>query len=295
MAQHERKRNVKARKRDLTKDSFALTDIDIKSLPTGGLGYPDNAKIKFRTYTFGEIKRSSTSSKDIIGSLKLAMRCLTVSNLERENISIMDMFYIGLIIKASSLGGEKFELPYICPHCQTQGKKVLTQNNIDFRELDERIQELPIEAEIAGRILKFAPMTVKEFIDLYSGSYDQILVDNKPDTIGSYAMLCKSLGFKEAYDLFNNITDAEDMEVLEEIDKSLMHNLEPVKVKCENLKCGMSISVQMEGKEALLRTFRSGEKLNRPRIFFGPSSKHKPDEFIPNGVSDSDSVEQTLN
>ena len=253
--------------------------LDINKLPSRGLAYPEGARLKYLTYTFGEVQEASTSNWDIVDSVKLALKGIICEGFDKYQLTVLDVFYIGILRKVSSMNELKFEMPYICRGCMKRTKGVFTQNDIEFRDIDEAVKKLPIKAEIGGKQLDFSPMTVKEFLDIQSGRYANIIgKKDEMNKMAIYATMIKNLPFKEAYELLITNRNNDDNEVLEEIDRLLLHDMKPLITTCQEevidmdgnkSKCGFENALKLEGREALLRPFREGKRPVRDRIWLG--------------------------
>ena len=254
-------------------------ELDVTKLPSRGLSYPTGAKVKYRTYMFGEIRKASTSTVGIEASLKLAMKGITAS-FGVKNLTIMDGLYIGILRKISSLNGLQFEVPYVCATCGKTDKGKFTQNDIKFNDIPDEVTELPICCEIDGKELQFKPMTVGDYLTMKAGTYDSIFRDEKLDKVAAHAICIKNMNFKEAYDLLYDLADTEDMEVITEIDKLLAHDIKPLDAICKNeidgKVCGGKNSLKLEGREALISPFRNAEGATGTRIRFGVTSESEP-------------------
>ena len=255
--------------------------LDIKKLPSRGVPYPPSSTLKYKTYTFGEVQEASTSNWDIVDSIKLALKGIEAGGgLDKYQLTLLDVLYIGILRKVSSMNELRFEMPYICRGCMKQTKAIFTEKDIEFRDLSHEIESLPIEADIAGKVLQFSPMTVKEFLDLHSGRYKNV-IGGKVDKISIYATMIKNLKFEEAYQLLKTNRNNDDNEVLEEIDRLLLHDMKPLIATCseevenedgEKSKCGFQNALKLEGREALIRPFREGKRSARDRVRLGTKS-----------------------
>jgi hypothetical protein len=268
-----------------------LIKIPFEKLPSKGLPYPENAVIEYRTYTFGETKMESASSGSAVRAVKRALNCITTTGMERGKLTILDLFYLGVLIKMSSEGASEFTMPYICWKCGHEDVHKFSQGDLDFKDIDESVESLPLKVIMNdGQELHFSPMTAQQYIDLYSGKLNAVFPKNKPDGVAPVATLIKNLPYKKAYDYLNGITDAEDRELVNDIDKMLMHEIKPLTLKCSNTLendsvCNAELSLKLEGKEALLKPFRGRESSNKSRIFYGNAPKHNTTNTIEDGVS----------
>lgn len=279
-------------------NELPLKLIPVDKLPSRGLAYPEGVKIEYRTYTFGETKMESASSGSSIRAVKRALNCITTTGMERGKLTVLDLFYLGVLIKMSSEGASEFVMPYMCWKCGYEGEHKFSQGDLDFKDMDESIESLPMKVEMSdGKILEFAPMTVDQYIDLYSGKFNECFPKKKPDDVAPVATLVKNLGgYANAYKYLTNMTDAEDGELVNEIDKMLMHQIKPLTLKCSNTLenesvCNAELFLKLEGKEALLKPFHGRETSIKSRIFYGNAPQHNTKRVRPHGVSTGSGAE----
>lgn len=253
-------------------------EVAVSKLPSRGIPYPESATLKYQTYTFGEVKKASTSQLGLVDSLELVLSGITAS-FDTDKLTLSDALYLGVLRKISSMGGVAFEMPFVCKKCKKQSKSRFDQNMLEFADLDADVTELPLAATLAGKEMEFAPITVREFIDLKKGKYGELLENGKPDTMAMYALLCKNLKFKDAFKILNTeLKDPNEMEVMDELDTLLAHSLKPLKAECkekgeDKKSCGYINFIKLEGREALLRPFRVGKGSARSRIRIGKASE----------------------
>lgn len=256
--------------------SIPEIELEVTSLPSRGLTYPKGAKLKYRTYTFGEIRKASTSTLRMESSIQLALDGVTAS-FNTKDLTLMDCLYIGILRKVSSLNGMQFEVPFQCTKCNEVAKNHFSQNDISFRDIPEEVTELPIVTTISGQELHFSPMTVGDYLTLKSGTHDGILKEGKVDRVSTQAISIKNMSFHKSYELLYSVTDLEEIEILTEVDKLLLHDIKPLNGVCNNKVegkvCGEHNNIKLEGREALLTPFRSSEGSTRTRIRFGTTPK----------------------
>jgi hypothetical protein len=261
-----------------------LPEIEVKleSLPSRGVPYPKGASIAYMTYSFGEVKKASLSNMGLVQSLKLAMAGVKTVGMDKQQLTIVDALYIGLLRKISSMGGMEFEIPYRCHQCGGRNKARFKHTDMEFEDLKEEVTQLPIEADIDGDTFEFSPITVKQYLDIQSGRYQKILKNGEMDSVAVYAAQVRNFDFEETYERFYSLRDPEDIEVLQEVDILLHHDIKPLETKCtvkhkdnngNEETCGALNLVKLEGREALLLPFRDGEKTVRNRIRIGSSSE----------------------
>ena len=131
------------------KDSKFIPDIeiDVSKLPSRGLSYPKNAKVKYRTYMHGEIRKASTSTLGIENSLKNAIDGIDAS-FGVNNLTLMDAIYISILRKVSTLNSMKFEVPFMCSKCSSMGKGRFSHTDIEFNDVNKDVESLPLYVTI---------------------------------------------------------------------------------------------------------------------------------------------------
>jgi len=251
-------------------------EVDPKKLPSRGLAYPPSAKISYRTYSHGEIRVVSTSTVGIDNSLKNALSGITTS-FGNDSLTLQDAVYISIMRKISTLNTMKFEVPFACSKCSEPDKKLFSEKDIEFEDISNEIESLPLEIEIQGKTLSISPMTVREFRDLKNGKYNAIIVGGEIDKVSAQAVMVKNLPFKESYELLYGVKDPEDMDLLDYLDKALYHDMKPLKATCRNeikgVKCNTTNYIKLGGRDALISPFRESEGTPRARIRFKSASK----------------------
>jgi len=278
-------------------NELPLTEVKLENLPSRGLPYPENTRIEYRTYTFGEIKMESASSGSSVRAVKRALDCITATGMRKGDLTILDLFYLGVLIKMSSEGASEFTIPYICWKCGYEGQHKFSQGDLDFKDIDSSVESLPIKVIMKDdKELHFSPMTAQQYIDLYSGKYNECFKNKKPDGVAPVATLIKNMGYNQAYSYLSRITDPEDRELVNEIDKMLMHQIKPLTFKCSNTLenesvCNAELSLKLEGKEALLKPFHGREASIKSRIFYGNAPSHNTTTTSEDGVSSGSGTE----
>lgn len=263
-------------KEELKADFIPEIEVDPKNLPSRGLSYPANAKISYRTYMHGEVRKVSTSSLGIENSLNIAMSGIKAS-FGTDRLTLQDAVYIAIMRKVSTLNSMEFEVPYVCSKCKTTVSARFKHTDINFNDIDKRVESLPMFIELSGEEFQISPMTVKGYLDLKSGLYDGIIKGEGIDKVAVQAISVTNMDFKKAYDHLYALRDAEDIEVLEEIDKLVYHDLKPLETICRNpvneKVCGTKNFIKLEGREALISPFRKPSKLVGTRIRFSSTPK----------------------
>lgn len=252
--------------------------VEAKDLPSRGLGYPDGLVIRYRSYSFGEIKKVSTTNDiDLPQIIEVVMSGISIDGgFDKYKLSFVDMLYIGLLRRVSSQGHMKYQMPYSCEKCEQVSQAIFGSGDIDFQEISEEVPSLPIEVELGGTTFQFNFPTVQNMLDVKGARKDKKKA-KKSAALEITASTVINMDAETAYAKLEAITDPDEMEVLNEIDKLLFHDIKPVKAICKSKVedengitsiCNFENFVSIEGKELLVRPFRDGEAPARNKIRF---------------------------
>ncbi len=263
-------------------DQLPSKAIKIERLPSQGKSYPDDFAMTYRSYSFGEIKHASTSDLTEAQILNTVLKGVE-SKFNKNNLTINDTMYIGILRKMASLGTSKAQVPY-----EVNGEvkhHVFGLEDIEFKDMVA--PKLPVRVTLSDHTeYEFMPLTVQGYLKL-------VKMKKTKDTCAVLAMMCSNVNFDSAYKFFNDTQEAEDGEILEEISEVLDHGIEPLMIKYEEEVQGEMINrtahIRLERRQALLSPFRDDKKPLRDRICFGPASKHQPES---SGLSGSDMAEE---
>jgi hypothetical protein len=206
--------------------------------------------------------------------VKTALSGIETSGFDKHFLTLFDVLYIGVMRKVSSMSDLKFEMPFVCRSCNNTSRALFTHKDIEFRDMDEMVTSLPLKTEIKGREVHFSPMTVKDFLALHGGRYSKYLKKGHVDKLAVHSLMIRNMEFEEAYRFLDDIKHPDDIEMLQDVDKILLHDLMPLKTKCgEEIEpgeiCGVENSLKLEGREALLQPFRGRAESRRAKIRFG--------------------------
>jgi len=248
----------------------------LSKFPSRSLAYAPGAEMQYRPYTFGEVKRlnqtKSLSTKQKFKEILKGVEC----NFHDMDITVGDALYVALLRKISTLGSTKVILKYKCGKCQKVGSHQMNTQDLEFDDMlkgySDDEAELPIVAEFSWGETSFMPCTLQDY-------YLLIDQDKENDEIALMAVQ-SDMEFHEAYEKFDKITDFEDARILDEVDKLLYHALTPVKFKCRNKLsddslCENTITIELDGGQALVLPFREREVNVKGRIRFGKKTKFK--------------------
>lgn len=127
-------------------DKLGYQKIDVKTLPTGGLFYPEDVDIKVRAANGGEIKHWSTMSDEDISSIDgiidyVIEKCLLIkggNGMNWRDIKEIDRFYLLLCIREFTFpDGENNLLVPI-----SEGKEIpMMKEMIDYIDIPSNIME----------------------------------------------------------------------------------------------------------------------------------------------------------
>lgn len=255
--------------------------VKAKDLPSRGLTYPPDAEVSYRTYAFGEVKMSSISSPDIVSTIESVAEGIKIQGFGVRQMTFMDLLYIGTLRKVSTQQKSSYTMPYVCEHCGNEQELKFNETQLEFREVDQKVTEFPLVVPgIRGtQDLHFSPVTVDQMLNLYKGVYKDVIKGGMPDKTALLAISVVNMGFKDAYELLYSLTDPEDIELVHEADKLMMHDLKPLIATCvaeverngSKKICNGKNEVVLQGREALIRPFRTGDQPARRSISFGLS------------------------
>lgn len=237
-------------------------NLDVDQVPSKFLTYPKGSTIKYRPYSYGEVKRisqSKHSKKDEFNVILEGIEC----SFDKMDLTVSDLLYLGLLRKISTLGTTKVEAKYDCSGCKKVVGKVFQLTDLSLKDLE--VPDLPVVVDLDCGEFEFTPLTVKDCFDL-------IDKDKVSDHISLLATMCRNKPFEKAYELFFNCSSPDGM-ILEEVDSLLRHEVAPIEAVC---KCKAKTMIELDGGQALLLPFRKSKKSARSRIRFGNKGSDKP-------------------
>lgn len=267
-----------------TESRIPVIQVEPTKLPSRGVSYPPDVKISYKTYSFGDVKKSSLSVLSHEKTLEASLQGILVEGMDKDQLTINDAFYIALMRKLSSFGtGIQFKVPYVCRSCKKPSEHIFRVMDINFKDLNSSITSMPITIENlgcddngeGGKTVEFGLMTVKDYRKIHSKDMKEYF--NKIDSTALYAILVRNMSFEEAYEFISGLTDLDSIEILDDLDKLLDHSVKPLKATCirevtedgKTAPCGTENYIRLEGIEALLRPFRESGRTNKHKIRFG--------------------------
>lgn len=244
------------------KQNLPTINLEVKSLPSKALSYPKNSTIKYRPYTFGEVKKLS-QSKFTVKEKYLEVLYGIECSFDKLELTMSDLLYIGLLRNLSTIGGNKYDVPYTCHKCGKKNKETISMENIEFEDISA--PELPIIAPMSFDTLEFYPLTVKQFFELV----DKDLLQ---DSLAILAIQFKGK-FEDNYKLVENCS-LQDGEMFDAVDKMMYHGVKELKIKCKEQDCGNEIPVNLDGGETMILPFRESQESPANKLRFGKRTSH---------------------
>lgn len=263
-----------------------LPEFSITDLPSRGLPYPEGFEIKYRPYTYGEVKKSSGSKLSPRARLDLVLEGIDTKGFDKNELSSFDFLFIALHRKISTEGTEKIKVVYQCNQGHI-GNSIIPSDSIEYDDISKEVPKLPVIIELGGKDCHFSVLTVKDYMELITlGKHD--------DPLSILAKQCINRDFKEVYDLIYNATP-EEGKLIDEVDTLLYHSVKPRLFRCEecdrlideqiaqlNLeedavaiselrkqRANNTVRVRLDGMEAIILPFRERDEPVKDRIRFG--------------------------
>lgn len=244
-------------------ENLSEIGIDPSTLPSRGIPYPQNSSIRYRPYTFGEIKKFS-DSKNLTRkqSMDLILSGIT-TDFDVHDLTLNDTLYLGLLRKISTLGDRPLTAEYSCGVCGHKGQHTFELSQIEFHDL--KAEALPAECDLSRLPnVQFMPLTVKAFIAMEGRT------GLDPD-LAAIAASCISHPFEEVYEALS-LGSLDDVELLSLIDTYLEHHVKPVVIHCSACKKG-KISLEVDGGDTIFMPFRKSQEPAANRIRFGSKNE----------------------
>lgn len=251
----------------------------IKKLPSGGKAYPVGLEVRYRPYSFGEIKTINQSTLSIKEKILEILEGITVSSdFDPLDLTLQDGFFLGFSRKRETfLREDKIVIPHHCAGCDRRSDFIMQENkDLDFYDL--AAPKLPIGISLHGEDFSFTALTIRQYFSYLDHLTKAVDDNNELDAEAAMmAVQCVSHSFEEAYQACFN-APPEGQDDLVEVDKMLRHELKPVTFKCTNKVetdgvasvCGHESTLRLDEVGRLVLPFRdeSGEP-RKSRLRFG--------------------------
>lgn len=240
-------------------------DKVVSTLPSGGKAYPKNLEIKYRPYTFGEVKtisQTGQSNLTVRDRILEILKGVQVSNgFDPLNLTLQDVFCLGFLRKVRTFAtSNKISIPHFCDGCKKPTQFVLEENEVlDFNDI--KAPSLPISFNMYDETFEFSPLTVKNYFDYLDYVLKSIDLNEEVDTgVAVMAAQCISHSFEDSYRAIFNAGPNESS-LLAEIDSLLNHDLKPIEMYCRNKKgeeiCNYKTTIKLDEVDRLVLPFRS--------------------------------------
>lgn len=236
------------------------------------------------------------------------VRCVSELAVDPHLLTFDDFQFISTTRKLEAFGTTKFSLPYTCPSCGQDSSAVFTMADIEFNSMEaKKCPARVVFNQFLDQKFVFMPTTIGDILwlmknDVYYKRDEEgmPLVTNSGryviDRIAVLARQCVNLDFEAAYEYLSQINNYDDIKILNELDNIFRHGIRPYVFKCQanlealptnypemseeekqqvllrlNLtgkRCGETISLPLEGGEAIIVPFREPERAASAGIFF---------------------------
>lgn len=234
--------------------------VEVTQLPSGFIAYPDGAKISYRPYVFGEIKKFNQSNMSKLSAYEMAMQGVVVEGMQKDDITFADMLYIALLRKISSLGDTSFTVSFKCGKCGKTNTVSVEHKKVSF--VDMEVKKLPIEVTLSNdKLITFGLFTF--------GNYKELVKENRMnDDLYAMALTAKNMSAKDAYEAMYN-APVEDGALFDYVDSLQYHNIAPMEFTCKEEGCGHKTRVRLTGGDILIGPFRKSDEYVKSRVRFG--------------------------
>ena len=118
----------------------SMPDISLnpKDLPSQFKSYPEGCTIKYRPYTFGEVKKINQSTLTKTDRWNFVLEGVTTS-FPKDQLALSDAIYIGLLRKMVTLDKNlEVTVQYTCPKCLKPSSKKIKSGDLDFKDLEAK-------------------------------------------------------------------------------------------------------------------------------------------------------------
>jgi len=266
-------------KQEETPNTGYIPRVTVDELPSGFKTYPKGCEISYRPYSYGEVKAISGSQNvDARSGIRRILEGVTTS-FPKEDLTVGDALYLGLLRKLSTMGTAKVKAFWKCSRCGAQGTYVTQQDEFEFTDM--KAPSLPVKLTLSTGEYEFMPLTV--------GDYFKLVEDGREnDAVSKLAHECRNRSLDDAYKTFFDVVNAEDAALLEKVDEYLFHELKPIEIQCTGKdnygeRCQSKIKLELDVGEQIILPFREErqESLDN-RIHFGEASS---DQSLGNQLS----------
>lgn len=265
----------------------SISGVEVKTLPSGGVLYPENCSVYFSPLTFGEMKYLSGSALKDKETIEFFLGKLQTS-FDKNELTYFDFFFIVSLLKLATFGETEIDIMYECSKCGATNREKFKQSEIIYEEI--RIP-FPVSVKTKfGLDVEFSPMTI--------GNYLKAVIRGVTEDYDEYMAYCMK-GYEshaEALEVIKKHFNGTDVNILETIDASFYHGIQDILVTCKHKTKVETGKFDVEGvaitreevcgkvhnipfftlHEFAITTDRTKESL-RSRIHFGVQDAHQSD------------------
>lgn len=196
--------------------------IEVEELPSAFKCYPKGTKVFYSPLNLKELTVLNSGTINSLDGLALLLNNIRTEKITVDELSYVDVMYIGIRRKLLAFGDIKASLVGQCPKCGHIDTYDFAYTNIEFKQLD--VEKPYAVIDIQGKEVKFGVLTIKDFLEL----------DEDGDILSVYARMVKNLPYEEAYELVGNASGNEIIR-LQKIEKLFNFGIMPIKAKCKGV------------------------------------------------------------
>ena len=222
-------------------------------LPSSGLFYPKDFTIKYRVYSFGELKYltpkilSDSNVNDVEDYINMCLNGISFNQeFDKMNLCYHDFIYISLLRYFPSLAKsseDPYDIVSSCPFCSTKNLSCVQLEEIEFNSIEDSSNLI---LKNGSEEFQFVPLTIRRYLDLI-----RLKDDNKKydlDLLILAACVNNSKSILENYQSIYDSTDRSFIENIYKIDDKLNLSILPVKLNCSG--CQEEYLLRLDGSSA---------------------------------------------
>lgn len=226
-------------------DKYNYWNIPLNELPTRGMFYPKDAKIKMRSMSVLDVKFLATYRPELATEVcnELLFKCSYLENIKLEDLYLPDRIYLIFWIRNNSFtNGSSYVFDVKeCPECKTAYKAEVRLSDFKIKYLDkEFVKKIYLEDYNVEM-----PLTIPKFSDsLY-----------KPKTYIEEMALWIDLDipFKQKCNLVENMTGLDSAKLLNTIENNFCGFDKEFLIHCPH--CGGTMPISIDLSDDNLFTF----------------------------------------
>lgn len=241
--------------------------VEVVELPSLFKPYPSGTRISFKPYSFGEIEDWSTASRGSFRKkIEMGLAGIETVGIDKMDLDYQDYLYIMVLRKLSTFSSTTFIIRYTCPKCGEYVELHPNISDIEFEDI-ESIVDLPLDITLSdGTELTLNTLTVRDALFLEENELSD-------STAANFAVKIKNMEYQVAYDLLRNMTNGDDMDVLDVLAKELDFGTQKAELVCP--KCEKPSQITVNGIAKLAEPFRRTKESILNSIIASQKSRSK--------------------